>query len=377
MRRREFIGLLGGAAAWPLAVHGQQKAGPTIGLLGCTSADESTRVLDALRAGLKESGFVENQNVRIEYRWAHGRHGRLPALARDLVNDQAVVIVTTGGEPSALAAKAATSKIPIVFVIDGDPVIIGLVDSLNNPGGNATGLSLISPALEAKRLGLLRELVSKSALIGVLANEDYPDTDRQLAGVETAAEELGQKVSIQNIRSERDLDRVFTTLSHLKVDALLVAADPLFTELNDQIVALATRYRIPAVYASREFVVAGGCYELWRERSGCVSGSGTLCREDSQRCQGRRFAGAVADQVRPGDQPQGREVARPHRAAVTDCPRRRGDRITINLLRCMSPLVALSRHRRVRCKLSGQCRHDLLRAFVLVFAIATGIWITY
>jgi len=258
MRRREFIGLLSGAAMWPFAAHAQQKTGLIIGLLGCTSADESTRVLDALRTGLKESGFVENQHVRIEYRWAHGRHGRLPALAKDLLNQQAVVIVTTGGEPSALAAKAATSKIPIVFVIDGDPVIIGLVDSLNNPGGNATGLSLISPTLEAKRLGLLRELVSKSALIGVLANEDYPDTDRQLAGVETAAEELGQKISIQNIRSERDLDRVFTTLSQLKVDALLVAADPLFTELNDQIVALVSRYKIPAIYASREFIVAGG-----------------------------------------------------------------------------------------------------------------------
>jgi putative ABC transport system substrate-binding protein len=274
MRRREFIALLGGAAAWPFAAHAQQKAGPTIGLLGCTSADESTRVLDALRAGLKESGFVEGQNVRIEYRWAHGRHGRLPALAKDLVNHQSVVIVTTGGEPSALAAKAATSKIPIVFVIDGDPVIIGLVDSLNNPGGNATGLSLISPALEAKRLGLLRELVSKSTLIGLLANEDYPDTDRQLAGVETAAEELGQKISIQNIRSERDLDRVFTTLSQLKVDALLVAADPLFTELNDQIVALATRYKIPAIYASREFIVAGGVMSYGASEADAYRGAG-------------------------------------------------------------------------------------------------------
>lgn len=274
MRRREFIGLLGGVAAWPLVAHGQQKAGPTIGLLGCTSADESTRVLDALRAGLKESGFVEGQNVKIEYRWAHGRRGRLPALAKDLVNHQSVVIVTTGGEPSALAAKAATSKVPIVFVIDGDPVIIGLVDSLNNPGGNATGLSLISPALEAKRLGLLRELVSKSTLIGVLANEDYPDTDRQLAGVETAAEELGQKISIQNIRSERDLDRVFTTLSQLKVDALLVAADPLFTELNDQIVALATRYKIPAIYASREFIGAGGVMSYGASEADAYRGAG-------------------------------------------------------------------------------------------------------
>src|SRR5262249_42122903 len=198
MRRREFIGLLGGAAVWPLAARAQ-KATPTIGLLGCTSADECIRYLDALRAGLKESGFVERQNVTIEYRWAHGRHGRLPALARDLANHDAVVIVTMGGEPSALAAKAATSKVPVVFVIDGDPVVIGLVESVNNPGGNATGLSLISPALEAKRLGLLRELAPKSTLIGVLANEDYPDTDRQLAGVQTAAEELGQKITIQNI----------------------------------------------------------------------------------------------------------------------------------------------------------------------------------
>ena len=274
MRRREFIGLLGCAAAWPLAARAQQRPAPTIGLLGCTSADESTRYLDALRAGLKESGFVERQNVTIEYRWAHGRHGRLPALARDLTNQQAVVIVTMGGEPSALAAKAATSKIPVVFVVDGDPVTIGLVESVNNPGGNATGLSLISPALEAKRLGLLRELVSKSNLIGVLANEDYPDTDRQLAGVQTAAEELAQKITIQNIRSERDLDRVFTTLSQLKVDAVLVAADPLFTELNDQIVALAARYKISAIYASREFVTAGGVMSYGANETDAYRGAG-------------------------------------------------------------------------------------------------------
>jgi putative ABC transport system substrate-binding protein len=274
MRRREFIGLLGGAAAWPLAARAQKPL-PTIGLLGCTSAEESIRYLDALRAGLKESGFIERQNCTIEYRWAHGRHGRLPALARDLVNHQAAVIATMGGEPSALAAKAATSKIPIVFVIDGDPVIIGLVDSVNNPGGNATGLSLISPALEAKRLGILRELVSKNTLIGVLANEDYPDTDRQLAGVQTAAEELGQKISIQNIRSERDLDRVFTTLSQLNVDAVLVAADPLFTELNDQIVALAARYKIPAIYASREFVAAGGVMSYGANEADAYRGAGT------------------------------------------------------------------------------------------------------
>jgi len=259
MRRREFISFLaGGAVVFPFTARAQQKRLPAIGLLGSTSADESARLLDALRAGLKEAGFIEGQNLAIEYRWAHGKHGRLPALAADLVNRQTTAIVTTGGEPSALAAKAATNKIPIVFVIEGDPVNIGLVDSLNNPGGNITGMSLIAPTLEAKRLGLLRELVPKSAMIGVLANEDYQDTDRQLAGVENAASEIGQKISIQNVRSERDLATAFTTLSQLQIDALLVTADPLFNEMHDQIVALAMRYKIPAIYASREFVIAGG-----------------------------------------------------------------------------------------------------------------------
>jgi putative tryptophan/tyrosine transport system substrate-binding protein len=230
--------------------------------------------LDALRAGLQDSGFVEGRNLAIEYRWAHGRYRRLPALATELVNLRAAVIVTTGSEPSALAAKAATSKIPVVFVIDGDPVNIGLVDSLNNPGGNVTGMSLISPALEAKRLGLLRELVPKTVLIAVLANEDYPDTDRQLAGIETAAEEIGQKISIQNVRSERDLDLAFTTMSQLDVDALLVAADPLFTELDDQIVALANRYKIPAIYASREFVAAGGVISYGASAADAYRGAG-------------------------------------------------------------------------------------------------------
>jgi len=261
VRRREFIKLTSGAAAssivWPLAARAQRPT-PLVGVLHSGAAAGFVSEIAAFRRGLKDGGYIEGQNVALEFRWANSRPDVLPQLASDLVQRRAAVIVTMGGNAPVLAAKAATSKIPIVFVIDGDPVIIGLVESLNNPGGNATGLSLISPALEAKRLGLLRELVSKSTLIGVLANEDYPDTDRQLAGVETAAEALGQKISIQNIRSERDLDRVFTTLSQLKVDALLVAADPLFTELNDQIVALANRYKIPAIYASREFIVAGG-----------------------------------------------------------------------------------------------------------------------
>ena len=163
MRRRAFITLLGGAAAWPLVARAQTST-PVVGYLISRGADDAAHLAAAFRRGLRDAGFIDGQTVRIEYRWAHGRHGRLPALARDLVNHQAVVIVTTGGEPSALAAKAATSKIPIVFVIDGDPVIIGLVESLNNPGGNATGLSLISPALEAQRLGLVNRVVPDDRL---------------------------------------------------------------------------------------------------------------------------------------------------------------------------------------------------------------------
>jgi len=295
MRRREFISFLAsGAIVFPFTARAQQKRMPAIGLLGSTSADESTRLLDALRAGLKESGFIEGQNVVIEYRWAHGKHGRLPTLAADLVNRQVTAIITTGGEPSAFAAKAATNKIPIIFVIEGDPVNIGLVDSLNNPGGNITGMSLIAPALEAKRLGLLRELVPKSAMIGVLANEDYADTDRQLAGVENAATEIGQKISIQNVRSDRDLDGAFTALSQLQVDALLVTADPLFSEMHDQIAMLAMRYKIPAIYASREFVVAGGVISY-----------------GASAADAHRGAGAYAGKILKGAKPAGLPVQLP------------------------------------------------------------------
>jgi putative tryptophan/tyrosine transport system substrate-binding protein len=274
MQRREFIIFLGGAAAWPLAARAQRPAMPVIGLLGSSSADESIHVTAALRAGLNESGFIESQNVAVEYRWAHGNYDRLPALAADLVNRQVAVIVTTGAEPSALVAKAATTKIPIVFVIDGDPVSIGLVDSLNRPGGNVTGMSLIASALEAKRLGLLRELVPKSTLIAVLVNPDYADTDFQVGGLESAASDSGQKIYILNARNERELDTAFTTIAQQRADALLVAADPLFNRLHNQIVALAARYEVPAIYESREFVAAGGVISYGASIADAYHGAG-------------------------------------------------------------------------------------------------------
>jgi putative ABC transport system substrate-binding protein len=259
MRRRQFITLLGGtAAAWPLAARAQQSAMPLIGFLGSASADEAVRVTDALRAGLKDAGFTEGRDVAIEYRWAGGQYDRLPALAQDLVNHQVALIVTAGAEPSALAAKSATSTIPITFVIEGDPVSIGLVDSLNRPGGNATGMSLIASSLEPKRLELLRELLPQNAMIAVLVNPDYADTDFQLGGLQAAANKSGQQIYVLNASTEDDIATAFTNLAQQRAGALLVAADPFFNQRRDQIVALAAGQKVPAIYSSREFVAAGG-----------------------------------------------------------------------------------------------------------------------
>jgi putative ABC transport system substrate-binding protein len=291
MRRREFIMLLGGAvAAWPRAARAQKPTMLIIGLLGSSSADESIKFTDALRAGLKDSGFIERQNLVIEYRWAHGEHDRLPALAADLVDRQVAVIVTIGAEPAALAAKRATNKIPVVFVIDGDPISIGLVDSLNRPGGNVTGMSLIASALEAKRLELLRELVPKNTMIAVLMNPDYPDTDFQIGGLEKAASDSGQKIDILNARTEGDLDAVFMKIAQQQDGALLVIADPLFNLLHYKIVSLAARYKVPAIYGSREFVTAGGLISYSANTAGAYRGAGV-------------YAGKILNGAKPADLP--------------------------------------------------------------------------
>ena len=291
MKRRDFITLLGGvAAAWPLAARAQQPAMPVIGLLGSASVDKSAHITRALRAGLNESGFIEGKNVAIEYRWAHDNYDSLPALAAELVNRQVSVIVTAGAEPSALAAKAATNKIPIVFVVDGDPVSIGLVDSLNRPGGNVTGMRLIASALEAKRLALVRELVPKSTMIAVLVNPEFPDTDSQLGALETAAANNGQKIYVLEARTERDLEAVFTTTVQQQAGALLVAADPLLSRLHDQIVALAARYKVPAIYESREFVAAGGVISYGASIADAYRGAGV-------------YAGKILKGAKPADLP--------------------------------------------------------------------------
>src|SRR5262245_4031125 len=258
MRRRNFLPLLGSAAVWRPLTAVAQSAVPVIGLLASSEGDQSVHMTHALRAGLNESGFNEGKDVAIECRWAHDNYDSLPGLMADLIKRQVVGIVTIGAEQSALAAKAATNKIPIVFVIDGDPVSIGLVDSINRPGGNVTGMSLMSSTLEAKRLELLRELVPKATKIAILVNPDYPDTDFQVGSVETAASNIGQKIYVLNARTERELSTAFMTIAEQQAGALLVVADPFFDRSRDQIVALAARFKVPAIYESREFVVAGG-----------------------------------------------------------------------------------------------------------------------
>jgi putative ABC transport system substrate-binding protein len=263
VRRREFITLLGGAAAapsmfWPRSASAEQATMPVIGFLSSRSPAESSHLVAAFRAGLQAGGYVEGQNVAIEYRWAEGQYDRLPALAADLVRRGVAVLATTGGEPSALAAKAATSTIPIVFTVGGDPVKIGLVASLNRPGGNATGVSLLTTVPEAKRLGLLHELVPNAALIGVLINPNYQGAEAQSREVQDAARAIDRRIEIAMAGNDRQLEAAFGTLVQQHADALLVGADPFFGTRRDRIIALAAQFKLPAMYQFRDYPVAGG-----------------------------------------------------------------------------------------------------------------------
>ncbi|TMJ36187.1 MAG: ABC transporter substrate-binding protein [Alphaproteobacteria bacterium] len=255
--RRAFLSLLGGAAAgWPLAARAQQPA-RVIGFLNSLSADRWP-YLGAFHQGLKEAGYVEGQNVSIEYRWADCHYDRLPALAVDLVRRRVDLIAATGGDPSALAAKAATTTTPIVFNVAEDPVKDGLVASLNRPGGNMTGVSILTASLEAKGLELLHELIPNAAVIAVLVNPSFAEAESQLKVVQVAAYKLGRQIRVLNVSSEREIDPAFAELVQHPVDALLVVSDPFFFAVREKLIALAARHAVPMIAFIREFTVAGG-----------------------------------------------------------------------------------------------------------------------
>jgi ABC-type uncharacterized transport system substrate-binding protein len=258
MKRRTFITLLGGTAAWPLVAQAQQPTMPVIGYLGSGSPASFAQMTAAFREGLKEIGFVEGQNVTIDYRWADGQYDRLPALAADLAQRGVAVIFASGGAAPTRAAKAATATIPIVFTTAYDPVTLGLVGSISRPEGNVTGVTFFAGSLGAKRVELLRELLPKATMIVMLANPSNPVADAEMKEVQSAAKALGVQLQVLTGSTERDIDAVFASFAQHRPDALFVHPDPFFTSRSHQIVVLAALHAVPAIYPNRGFVMAGG-----------------------------------------------------------------------------------------------------------------------
>jgi putative ABC transport system substrate-binding protein len=258
MRRREFIMLLGGAAAtWPLVARAQQPAMPVVGFLHYGSPDTFAHIAEAVRRGLKEAGYVEGQNVAIQYRWADGHYDRLPALAADLIGRQ-VTVITAGGNVAAQVAKRATAAIPIVFTSGADPVTSGLVGSLSRPGANLTGVTLIAAEMAVKRLELMRDLLPHARVVAMIINPDYPEADSEMAEVEAAGRIVGLQIQRVTATSERELDAAFATIGQRRVDAFTVGADGFFITRRDQFAALAIRYATPGIYPFPEYPAAGG-----------------------------------------------------------------------------------------------------------------------
>jgi putative tryptophan/tyrosine transport system substrate-binding protein len=295
MRRREFITLLGGAAAWPLAVHAQQSVMPVVGVLDGGSAD--SKLLVPFRQGLAEAGYIEGQNVGLEYRWAEGRYDRLPELAADLVRHQVSAIAVPSSTPASLAAKAATTTIPIVFGVGDDPVGLGLVASLARPGGNATGINFFIAELAAKRLGLLHELVPAATRVAVLVNPtDAIRTRSNVRDVTAAARALGLQIDVFNASTVDDIDAAFTTIVRERFDALFVIPDVFFGNRRVQLATLAARHVTPAAYAQRDYVEVGG-----------------LMSYGTDLADARRQVGIYTGRVLKGERPANLPVLQPTR----------------------------------------------------------------
>jgi ABC-type uncharacterized transport system substrate-binding protein len=258
MNRRAFMSLIGGARAWPVMARAQQSALPIVGFLSAGSDARLHNEVETFRQGLRDAGYVEGRNIAIEYRWAEYQFDRLPGFVQELVRRPVAVMVATGGDQSVVAAAAASLTIPLVFTLGSDPVKLGLVASLNRPGDNATGITQFTAALEPKRLEVLREAVPGAALIGVLANPDRVGFEAQVGDVQTAARSMGQPIVLLRASTEAGIDAAFTTLVQQRAGALLVASDPFFSRRQEQIVALAARHALPAMYQWRDFPATGG-----------------------------------------------------------------------------------------------------------------------
>ena len=296
MKRREFIALIGSMAAWPLHANGQQSTAPVIGMLNSGTRSGREHFVAGFHDGLKEGGFIEGQNVVVEYRWADDRYDRLLALADELVRLKVSVIVAIGSDAVALAAKAATTTIPIVFGNSGDPVAVGLVASLNRPGGNATGVSFFTTTLAAKRLELLRELVPTAEIVGVLANANNPAAATETKEVVAAANSLGQRVQVLAVATEADFAEAFDKLASYRASGLLVNTDPFFLSHRGQLINLIGSHKLPTVYTIREWAVGGG-----------------LMSYGIRIADGYRQAGSYTAQILKGAKPADMPVVQPAR----------------------------------------------------------------
>jgi ABC-type uncharacterized transport system substrate-binding protein len=295
MGRREFVALIGSAASWPVVARAQQLAMPVIGFLNSASAGPWTHLVAAFRSGLKEMGYVEGQNVAIEFRWAEGQFDRLPRLAADLVSRQVAVLVAAGGDPVALAAKGATHTIPVIFHMGEDPIALGLVASFNRPGGNVTGLTLFHIAVAGKRLELLLELVPAAALIGLLVHPGAPTiAENEVRSVQSAAAVLGRQVRILSASNEAQIEEAFAAAAQQRIAGLIISGDAFFTNRRNQVATLAARYTIPTIYAWREYVAAGG-----------------LLSYGNSLTDGYRRVGVYAGRVLKGEKPADMPVMQP------------------------------------------------------------------